>query len=1081
MQAAEALAPGDSQHLELSGGQSLEVPLTTPLGPSARVYADQIGIDVVLAALDESGSVLLESSAAGERNAEELLMLPAAARALRVSSASPGAPPGLVKLTFRAGEPSLQDQYLAWGNIHFARRRQSPGADGACGAAAPTGYAAAAQCYGAAARLAPGHNAYPLFLQADAVRASSDYDQAISLYALAEVAAREGGKSPAMLETLGAIYAGWGWSLSRQGNFDQARTILSRARTTVEQLVQENPGHKGHQYDLGSVQNNVCLQDLRQDRLQRATQCLFQLETLAARIGDENLQLLTWNGLGGLHQLLGQPDEAVAYFQKSLSLAKAKQDRRRQALLHNNLGWTYRSSSEYAKGIQHALEAVSISAELEWTDQTALAQANLGRLYALVGDYDRARHWFNTSIQGSKQDRRLATRYLSLGQIEFAEARFEEALRAYQRAAALVATLEAPKLQVRVADRLVRVNLALGNIGAAQRVIERTAPAAKLVEDRFSLASYDLAVADHELATGDFVTARKLYARALPIYEELGFSTGMANTHFGLARCALMAGDRSAAISYSDRAIEQLEATRERLWTLFERVNFNRIGAEIYAFAVDLHMANFRLSGRSEDALRALLIAERRKAQTLSELVGQTDLATSDDQASTAAASARRRVAALQAQLLELSDQPDRQALSAQLKSAYFEALDKLQSAELAYAVGRADNRRTLPLTGSAIERLVSDYQNVLSFFVGPEKSYAWRWDSDGLQAFDLPGRDSIEAWVSSLLQSLRVPGASFPVTEASPILGALQRVLPARGEDVERVLIAADGALSLVPFAALPLNSGEPLVTRAEVTLSPGLAVIASATGRQRTAETTAMVLADPVFSASDRRLGAQRKRGHTAAGLALPRLAGTRAEAAVLRELIPASKLVSLTDLAATRKNLLDLRLDEFDLLHFGTHGLLDRNTPDGYGLALTRTAADGSALDWLLNIHDIARMSLTSDLVVLSGCDTAQGEHIDGAGIVGLTRAFLYAGSRQVMSTLWQVSDRSTARLMQEFYRSYLHDGKTAAAALRQAQLTMRKRAGAEHPYHWAAFVVSTGSPASASNVIQASATFTTGEKP
>lgn len=1060
---ADTLAPGQPLRLELSGGQTVEVQLTVPSNQSAYVYADQIGVDVTLAVLDGAGAVLLRSSAAGERNAEELLILPAKAQRLRVAAASPGAPLGSVELALKLRGLSPREKLLAHGHVHFAQGRRSPGESGGCGGATSSGYTAAAQCYGAAAGLNPRPDPQALFLQADAVRASSNYEKAVSLYALAEAAAGDRESTPALLETLGAIYAGWGWSLSRQGNFDQARSTLTRARTVVSGLVEGEPSHQGHQYDLGSVQNNLCLQDLRQDRLQSATLCLHELETLATRIGDDNLKLLTWNGLGGLHQLLGQPDEAINYFQQALVLATTKQDRRRQALLYNNLGWTYRSSSEYAKGIQHALKAVSISTELEWSDQTALAQANLGRLYALVGDFDRARHWYNVSIEGSRQARRLATRYLSLGQIEFAEGRLDEALAAYQRAAALVEALEAPKLKVRVADRLVRAQLALGNIDAVERIVEQAAAPAEQVEDRFSLASYDLAVADFELARGDFEAARILYARALPIYEELGFSTGKANTYFGLGRCALMAGDRVTATRYADQAIEQLEATRERLWTLFERINFNRIGTEIYAFAVDLNMDSFRRFGRREDAVRALLIAERRKAQTLSELVGQSGLEVPEDQLADSAAAARRRVAALQAQLLELSDQPDREALAAQLKSAYFEALDNLQSAELASAEGKAINRRNVPLTADALEQLVSDYQNVVSFFVGPERSFAWRWNSAGLQVYDLPEAAAIDRWVAGLLQNLRIPGRSPDAIEASEILGVLQQILPAPDGQVTRVLVAADGALSLVPFAALPLAGGEPYVTRAEVTLSPGLGVIASAAGRRPAPETSALVLADPVFSASDRRLGAQRQRGQRAAGLVLPRLAGTRAEAAVLSELLQPGQLVTLTDLSATRKNLLELKLDRFNLLHFGTHGLLDRNTPDGYGLALTRTAADGSALDWLLNVHDIARMNLNSDLVVLSGCDTAQGEQIDGAGIVGLTRAFLYAGSRQVMSTLWQVSDRSTGRLMQDFYRSYLREGASAAAALRRAQLTMRERSDAAHPYHWAAFVVSTGSPA------------------
>lgn len=97
----------------------------------------------------------------------------------------------------------------------------------------------------------------------------------------------------------------------------------------------------------------------------------------------------------------------------------------------------------------------------------------------------------------------------------------------------------------------------------------------------------------------------------------------------------------------------------------------------------------------------------------------------------------------------------------------------------------------------------------------------------------------------------------------------------------------------------------------------------------------------------------------------------------------------------------------------------------------------------------------MRLDADLVTLSACDTALGREMAGEGLVGLTRAFQYAGARSVVATLWGVSDISTARFMESFY-GYLRAGKTKDEALRAAQIDqIRKKTGASHPFHWAAF--------------------------
>jgi CHAT domain-containing protein len=104
----------------------------------------------------------------------------------------------------------------------------------------------------------------------------------------------------------------------------------------------------------------------------------------------------------------------------------------------------------------------------------------------------------------------------------------------------------------------------------------------------------------------------------------------------------------------------------------------------------------------------------------------------------------------------------------------------------------------------------------------------------------------------------------------------------------------------------------------------------------------------------------------------------------------------------------------------------------------------------------VNDIYNTRLSADLVVLSACQTGLGKEVRGEGLMGLTRAFLYAGAPRVIVSLWNVNDRATAELMAALYSGMLREGKSPAAALRAAQLEMRKRKGFESPYYWAAFV-------------------------
>ena len=104
----------------------------------------------------------------------------------------------------------------------------------------------------------------------------------------------------------------------------------------------------------------------------------------------------------------------------------------------------------------------------------------------------------------------------------------------------------------------------------------------------------------------------------------------------------------------------------------------------------------------------------------------------------------------------------------------------------------------------------------------------------------------------------------------------------------------------------------------------------------------------------------------------------------------------------------------------------------------------------------MNDIYEMKLNADLVVLSACETALGKEIQGEGLLGLTRGFMYAGSPRVVASLWKVDDRSTAELMSRFYEDMLQNKLTPAAALRAAQLSLLQNPRWSHPYYWAPFI-------------------------
>jgi CHAT domain-containing protein len=112
--------------------------------------------------------------------------------------------------------------------------------------------------------------------------------------------------------------------------------------------------------------------------------------------------------------------------------------------------------------------------------------------------------------------------------------------------------------------------------------------------------------------------------------------------------------------------------------------------------------------------------------------------------------------------------------------------------------------------------------------------------------------------------------------------------------------------------------------------------------------------------------------------------------------------------------------------------------------------------SAEDGLLQVYEIFNLKLNAELVVLSACRTGLGKEVKGEGLIGLTRAFMYAGAPSMVASLWQVADRSTADLMVTFYQQ-LNQDRDKADALRQAKLKVIEAGRYAHPYYWSPFIL------------------------
>ena len=457
------------------------------------------------------------------------------------------------------------------------------------------------------------------------------------------------------------------------------------------------------------------------------------------------------------------------------------------------------------------------------------------------------------------------------------------------------------------------------------------------------------------------------------------------------------------------------------------------------------------------------------------------------------------------------------------LQAEFEEIENQIRTASPRYASLTAGK----PLSLAEVQSGVLDDQTVLlEYSLGRDASYLWVVTKSGVSLYKLPTRAALDTLATALRAQLipsklqrRIVGidvmadsqrglgvsatpfaeeaAAFVTASSALYKAAVEPAGAVLGE--KRLLIVGDGALNYVPFEALVKSpesadySSLPYLIRSnEIIYAPSASVVGVIKQQNNNRAGRAMlILADPVFNSNDTRakgaagsanggdtrgLGIQSAlsdvTGQDASasagsakmqGLPLARLAGTRTEAEQIVKLAKTSGTQAdvWLDLDASEGNVDTRDISKYRVVHIATHGLLNAERPQFTGLVLSLVG--NKSEDGFLRTDEVFNLRLGSPLVMLSACETGLGKEKRGEGVMGLTRAFMYAGAPTVGVSLWSVADKSTAELMTDFYKRLL--GSSAAestavspsAAMRDAQLAMIAGKKYSAPFYWAPFVL------------------------
>ena len=781
------------------------------------------------------------------------------------------------------------------------------------------------------------------------------------------------------------------------------------------------------------------------------------------QLGERKARAIALNDEGVMYGRMGDSERAIARFEEAVALARATSNKFYELAALGNLGVTFKNVGKFDNSLQAYRQVLGEYRERGNVDGQALVLNNMGNVESLLGRNQKALALHLEALKlsrasGSKENeaRSLNTigeTYAKLGDDRKALERYEQAL-----------------VIRRETNDLLGLGASLSGAGGAWR--------------RLGALERSIAMLDESLTI-----RRRIFDRQ-----------GEVVTLRDLAMTKRLQGRLADAIADSRAAVDLEETLRERLTSPELRSSFVAYQHGEYELLIDLLQQRHRAEPTAGYDVEALGVAERARTRVLldSLLESHVDLREGLEPA------LRERERVLQRQLTDVSAQLSR-TLARNADAKPGETGLRLAQLTDDYQKLQAEIRRTSPgyaavtqhrgLTATEIQQTVLDDDTVLlEFELGEESSWLWAVTPSRVDSIQLPSRREIDRLARSLYQALtsrtrQAGGANEKETArdlSQMLLGGIAGHLNGDWR-TRRLVIVADGSLEYLPFAALPspappgerkrtASAGDQrplLVETHEIVNVPSGSVLSALrlqTASRPVAPRTLAILADPVFDRADSRVhvpiaqdrssalqappGVQSDSGETGK---LARLSFSREEADAIASLVAPGAVFKATDFNASRTTLVNGALGDYRLLHVATHGVLDSERPALSGLVLSRVDERGNSRDGYVRLHDIYNLHLAADLVVLSACQSALGKEFRGEGLVGLARAFMYAGAPRVVGSLWEVSDRATAELMKAFYAGMLQRHLRPAAALRAAQLELTRDPRWSSPYYWAGFVL------------------------
>ena len=829
----------------------------------------------------------------------------------------------------------------------------------------------------------------------------------------------------------------------------------------------------GNKRSEGIILGNIGVVYAQRGDYQKGLNYFHQKLAIVKELSDKSEEAQILTNIGVISDWKGDTQEALEWYKKALRIIEELDNIQRKAWILGNIGVVYEKLSDYPQALDYYHQALKIFQDLKNRADEAWMLGNIAAVNSKLGDDKKALDYFTRALKIMQEVGDKKYEGWVVGTIGSIYKRLGETDKSFEY------LNKALNIAREIGDK--RIEIAhLGNIGSNYQELGEYEKSAECLKQGLEIAEQ---IGDKMSATElliilgilhrdlkDFNKSIEDFNKALLIGNEISAPRIVWNAEWGLALSYEKKDKFYEAIKHYKNAINTIESVRGKLETEEQKVGFLRGKIEIYEGFIRLLFKLWEKEKNLAYIQESFHVAERAKSRAFLDMIAEAKVsptASLSSELEFQEKNLQRQLTNIQQKLMDAKiKEEEREKLYLelqQIESKYNEFILELRENNPKYASLVYPEPYTLD---KVQQKLLDEKTFMIEFFMGEENSFSWIISKDKILWFNsFPSEKELFEKIATYQSQISQRKIKLNFQLGKEIFDILLKDALGQVPLSSHLIVIPDGPLLRFPFEALvtEIKKGSPryLLEDFTLTYAPSASVLGEVKKIQKTTITEPidlLALGNPVIEEEGKEVSATFEFLRSS-GVHLSPLPFAEEEVFSINQIY--REKGKDTELYVKEKALEEVvksrNTEQFNTLHFATHGLIDDQVPALSGLILT-PSEDPEGEDGFLRLNEIFNLSLNADLITLSACETALGKEVRGEGMIGLTRAFFYAGARSIVASLWMVSDRSTSELMEDFYLN-LVEGKKPAEALRQAKIKLLKGPDLlyKHPFFWAPFVI------------------------